>query len=369
MPPRAPQPLTQKEIATAKAVLNEFETISWVKLDILGLLAGGYFNRNYLIGNSTPTFVLRRYDLNKDPATIEYEHELLRALPAELDTASIAKPLRNGRGETIVTFEGKHYSLFHFLAGHKPQLSRTSLFPGAGYILAAYHNAVRRYTPTPRQRQGYGTVQCLDWVAAHAGGLDKLWPLINSLPVRDAREQLIRDSLDFLEEESVIIQSILLDKVYDSIPQLVIHNDVGPQNILCIEDRIVALLDFDLVAWDARAYDLATTLMWFSEDSDLQAPFALLPGDRRWILNLKRSQALFHAYCSDLEEGLTPAEIDLLPTFMRAFGLWLAIWYLDLRVGRLEWYPEEISGLIPFLRWFRNNAQFYVTAMVNDAST
>jgi hypothetical protein len=44
-----------------------------------------------------------------------------------------------------------------------------------------------------------------------------------------------------------------------------------------------------------------------------------------------------------------------------------AVWYLDARIAGLDWYPEEISGLIACLRRFRTGAEEYVAAIVNDS--
>jgi Ser/Thr protein kinase RdoA (MazF antagonist) len=133
--------------------------------------------------------------------------------------------------------------------------------------------------------------------------------------------------------------------------------------------HVVALLDFDLACWESRAYDLATSLMWFSEDNGLDPPYQVLDGDRRWSRNEERGQIFFDAYVGALVRPLTQIELSYLPLLMRAFLLWTGIWYLDRRLNGLEWYPEEVSGLLIMMEWFRTHATSFTESITSGHRT
>jgi Ser/Thr protein kinase RdoA (MazF antagonist) len=356
--------LTQQERAAARAALALF----WAdppQAEVLGLLRGGYLNRVYLVQRGGTRYVLRRCDYNTVPARIAYEHRLLQALPDRLHTALVPKPIAARSGETIVQREGYYYVLFPFLAGRPFDLANPHLLGEAGRTLAAYHNAMRDYTPTPRQRPGYGSVARLDWLALHAGGLPALWQAVAALPIRDVREQIVYDALGFLAEEAALVEQALADPAYAALPQLVIHNDFGPHNLLSHGPAISGLLDFDLVAWDARTYDLAAALAYLSEDAALVPPYAVLPGERAWSLSQERAKLVLEGYVSHIEEPLTAGERALLPWLLRAWGLWVAIWALDLRLTGQEWWPEETTGLLACMRWLRQHAEGYAATILH----
>lgn len=367
MAPRNPEPLDSQELNAINCVLMKFWVPIPLDVEIICPLSGGYLNRNYLINGLGTQFVLRRYDYNPRKDIIVYEHQLLQSLPAKIRRANISKPIATTSEDTVVDLDGNYYALFPYIRGKPFDSSNILLLEEAGRTLAAYHNMVQGYIPTPLRRPRYGNVACLDWVAVHSGGLSDLWKTVAAFPVMNRREQIIHNALDFLAEEAAELQSRLTEDIYATLPQLVIHNDFGPNNLLCQEDYIVGLLDFDLATWDARAYDLATALMWLSEDRALEPAYPILPGDKGWILNVERSKRVFRGYVTDLFPPLTQSEINLLPEFMRSFSLWFAIWYLDRRVAGLDWYPEEMSGLIAQMCWFRNQADDFVAAIVSGA--
>jgi Ser/Thr protein kinase RdoA (MazF antagonist) len=357
-------PLPAAEARLIKQVLALFWPSRVDDVEDLSLLRGGYMNRNYLLQGITGCFVLRRYDYNADRVTIRYEHSVLRFLPSRLHKAAIPKPVATNTGDTIAYWRGHHYALFPLLEGAPFNRSDVRLFSEAGRTLAAYHHAVRHYTPKPQQRPTYASVECLDWVARHASGLAHLWAGVSGLPVGTPREQFIHSSIEFLRNEAVCLQQELSVYGYTSLPKLVIHNDFGPQNLLSVGHEVTALLDFDLVTWDARAYDLALALYWFSEDPGLEPPYAVLPGDRAWTLNARQARAVYHAYADSIDPPLAQEEIGLLPALMRVAILWFVVWYLDLRMAGHDWHPEELSGILACQRWFAPSAEAYFSEVL-----
>ncbi|HXT61402.1 MAG TPA: phosphotransferase [Pyrinomonadaceae bacterium] len=337
------------------AVLQEYAIFDADHV-LLTPMAGGYLNRMIRVDHGGKSYTLRRYQFNKKYGNIEYEHWLLNSLPSVLHNAKLAKPLRSMVGKTLAHHGTHMFALFPYLLGDEFDRSDVSLLGEAGRTLAAYHNAVFDLVPKPKQRLGFGSVTCLDWVARHAGSVSQVIKRNERCVSTNFREAEIQRRLRVLQEEDLVLRQLLGRPAYAGLPHLVIHNDLGPQNLLTQGGHVVALLDFDLACWDSRAYDLATSLMWFSEDNGLDPPYQLLHGDRSWRRNEARGKIFFDAYVEALVRPLTQVELTYLPLLMRVFLLWTGIWYLDRRLRGIEWYPEEVSGLLSMYEWFRRHA-------------
>lgn len=364
MPTNCLGSLDAEEVEVVHSVLEKFLPTPLASLKLIGLLKGGRFNRNYYIDMNTRKYVLRRYDLNANICAIRYEHNLLDHLPSMIHTAVIAKPCPSVSNDTIVSKNGRHYALFPFLSGKVFGSGSPHLLREAGRTLAAYHNAAQTYIPEPRQRYEYGTVARLDWAVKYSGGLSELWQNVIAFPVATRHEKLARQSVEFLRDEDRSAQEVLNDITYANIPCMVIHGDFGAQNILVSGSRVSGVLDFDLTAWEARAYDLAAAIVWFSEDVNLSPLYTVSDGDRPWTLNVERGAYFCEGYLRELERPLCKSEVNLLPWFMRRFLFWTAIWHLDLRVARQNWYSHEFSGLISCLRWFQITADSFAASVI-----
>lgn len=362
-PPRS-GPLGTGEVEVVHSVLEKFSPTFSSSLKSIGLMEGGRYNRNYCIDVNARKYVLRRYDLNNSVHTIKYEHDLLDYLPSMIHTAMIAKPCLSASGDTIVSDNGRHYALFPFLPGRGFGRGSPHLLREAGRTLAAYHNAAQTYVPEPRQRNEYGTVARLDWAVMCPGGLSALWQNVIALPVETHPEKLSHQSVEFLRDEDRSAQEVLSDEIYTEVPCMVIHGDFGAQNILVSASRVSGVLDFDLAAWEARAYDLAAAIVWFSEGDNSSPSCMVNNGDRSWILDAERGARFCAGYLRELERPLCKLEVKLLPWFMRRFLFWTAIWHLDLRVAGQNWYPHEFSGLISCLRWFQVAADPFTASVI-----
>ena len=357
-------PLRAEEVGIVHSVLKKFFPTFSSSLKAIGLMEGGRLNRSYYIDMHTRKYVLRRYDLNTSACTIRYEHNLLNYLPAVIHTAMIAKPCLSITNDTIVSNNGRHYALFPFLSGGTFGAGSPHLLREAGRTLAAYHNAARTYAPEPRQRHEYDTVARLDWAVKNSDGLNELWQNVITLPTETRHEKLAHQSVEFLQDEDRAAQEVLSDTNYADIPRMVIHGDFRAENILVSGSQVSGLLDFDLTAWEARAYDLAAAIVWFSEDGNLAPPYKVSDDDRPWMLNAERGAHFCEGYLRELEQPLCKSEMNLLPWFMRRFLFWTAIWHLDIRLTRQNWYPHEFSGLISCLRWFQITADSFAASVI-----
>jgi homoserine kinase type II len=116
---------------------------------------------------------------------------------------------------------------------------------------------------------------------------------LRAAPLETATIQQITEIVTTLQQQ--------LSELYESLPQQIIHGDFTPRNILVNDQKISAVLDFELCRHDVRALDVAVALLaWGGFDAD----------HRTEAMN-----AFFGALQRDI--NLTDAEIHALPALLR----------------------------------------------------
>ncbi len=106
------------------------------------------------------------------------------------------------------------------------------------------------------------------------------------------------------------------ERYESSLPSCIIHGDYGTGNVLIRDSEVVAILDFDFMAYRERIFDLAYSLYWTLDrlrDSTAKAPFS--------DSELARAAGLLREY-SSTATSLTDTEIDALPFEMARVPLY-----------------------------------------------
>jgi homoserine kinase type II len=157
----------------------------------------------------------------------------------------------------------------------------------AGSALAELLNALAQVETTTNSPTSYAQLQRI-----HPYVIDPVAAL-RAAPLETATIQQITEIVTTLQQQ--------LSELYESLPQQIIHGDFTPRNILVNDQKISAVLDFELCRHDVRALDVAVALLaWGGFDAD----------HRTEAMN-----AFFGALQRDI--NLTDAEIHALPALLR----------------------------------------------------
>jgi homoserine kinase type II len=183
-----------------------------------------------------------------------------------------------------------------------------------GATLAQYHRIVEGIESPPGEAQLRYAPQSMQALIETILERDFMGDLTATLASYDARIAALRATLP--------------NGVYESLPHVVIHGDVHRDNLLFAGDSVVALLDYDQIAWDTPLADLADALVAFaSVDKSDTVMWGVFDGP----LDEERADLLILAYTRS--RTLTPAEVGMLPIL-------LEVHWLKAELGRVVSTPE-----------------------------
>jgi aminoglycoside phosphotransferase (APT) family kinase protein len=129
----------------------------------------------------------------------------------------------------------------------------------------------------------------------------------------------VQEALTICEETVDLLQLMQLwwEQRGHHLPQYLVHGDYGGENILWSQERIVALLDFDMVDIHERVFELAYSLYWMFLRLEGETPPEAWP----W----PKLGELFDAYQSGGGSDLSVEERQSLPLEMGRVPLyWIA---------------------------------------------
>ena len=196
-------------------------------------------------------FILRIYESHNDNKKVNYEHAVLKALGERSLTFNIPKPKMSLNGSTIgVSSDGKLVSMAKMIKGNNPILENVEQF----YSLGSIVGEITRELGEVNIKENPIYSPCYE--------LEKSYP---KCPLNKVIEFCLNPPEDFNEEKNELIDlSRYFMKFKGCIPELrslphqLIHGDINASNVLEDEDNnISAVLDFEFVARDLRAMDLA----------------------------------------------------------------------------------------------------------------
>jgi Ser/Thr protein kinase RdoA (MazF antagonist) len=284
--------------------------------------AGGTAGRTWRIAAERGTFFLRlRGARTSSAARLSFDHGLRARLAARGVPTACAIPARNG--EAWITFEGRVYELYPFIAGRAFDPANADDVPAAARALARFHQAAADYRPAlPVERFGQFTMLGFSDALSDRLHDPRLLPpnlaglacLAGSEPERRLLDRCIDRARRLLDTYA--------GEAYAGLTGWTIHGDFTPANLLYGDNGEVAgLFDFDWAMPGARCQDIADGLYFFAA-----APRAI-DGADIWSLtdaaelDLARCQAFLAAYHQ--AAPMSAAEFETLPPAMTA--MWLAV--------------------------------------------
>ena len=222
-------------------------------------------NRNLIVHTTAGKKVFKHYRRDWQPATIEFEHSVLRRLavinsPAPRLMATFAGRTWVERGGQFYCLfdliDGANYSSAYLLRSHR--LALTGLL---GAILARIHRDLAGFLPAGRHHLGFAGYEGARHrdMAWHAARVAKMSAASAELPDPVdrshgrwlvARGPWITDEMARLDEQLTAAQ----------LPRLIIHGDYGLHNLVVRTLDRGTPVDFELARIEWRLSDLASCL-------------------------------------------------------------------------------------------------------------
>jgi Ser/Thr protein kinase RdoA (MazF antagonist) len=303
---------------------------------------GGGRSRSLIVETSAGTKIVKRYKAHLDQEALGHEHSILVRL-AELGVPA-PRLCAATDGATLVQHEDGAYAVFDFIAGYFqyhnyifPPAQGRRFVAAAGDALGALHVALRDFTPTGRNLNGFMARDGARWRELGWFGeqLEQCRQELQARPDRGAPE--LRRAVT-AEGGWVEARLAALDTQLGAagLPRLIVHGDYGPYNLLFRPGAPVVILDFELARLDWRLTDLAAALRYFASG--------------RLGFNAPRARSFLAAYAARCP--IDRAELRLLAPVWQYLTLRRVVvcWHRAIMTGARQW-ADEARTRLDLARW------------------
>ncbi len=200
----------------------------------------GVMNWNFLGTTAHGQYIIKIYSY-RTVADIQFEIDLLNHLEAKNFPAPHLVPSQNG--EKVVKVEVHPLIVYKCIDGTILRDIDTTSIQNVGRLLGTFHSCTK------------------DFVSNYTR--DSWDPEDIRLLFNRRGHELVERQFPKAQELLSFIQVELSHYHFpSSLPQGIVHQDVKPENILCKDKKIVALLDFDNSTRGALIFDIMTTAIW-----------------------------------------------------------------------------------------------------------
>lgn len=329
------------------------EILAWYNLGMLHQATAAYqgnVNETVFIQTDSGLFVLRHNRQHHGAQTHRYRHALMGCLNSRGFPAPRLIP--TCEGSTLLNLNRQWYEVQEFVAGTDYDADCPDQVASIGNILARYHTQVRECAQPPGESEPrYSPTRILGLIerVMEADVMGDLWALLAWYDVRIAQ-----------------IRAALPEREYAQLPHCIIHGDMHPNNLRFVAGDVVALLDYDQVAWDARIVDLADALISFASGSvgATYAPRGVFAGP----LDLERTTAIIGAYAA--MSSLRPEEIAVLPALVELIWLQEELHWVATALERPAEDRVEVLNQGRWLaEWMRDQREQLVAHWTEVATT
>ncbi len=313
-------------------------------------LAGvGLNNRALGIRSAEGDFIWKIYQTHADPATIRYEHRLLAWLDRRDLSFAVPSPVRTQSGDSLVPTPQGWGALFKLLPGEQPDRRCIDHVRAFGAALGELHCAL--VTCPRRARPGLHGYAALRHVHPAVPDPFALTPTDLGLPATAG----LRDLLARWRHEAAELDEFTR-RSYARLPWQMTHGDYAPGNILILNNRVSAVLDFDMAQPDARAIDIAAGLKF---SLNLQHRVENSSGEGHMNRDQPDPLAFGAAFWQGYTEWVRPtdAEIAAMPHLIRLRDAVSTIWWLGrgLMDGDVSAGIRRMNDLMMTKEWLTEN--------------
>jgi homoserine kinase type II len=285
---------------------------------------------------------------------IRFEHSLIEHL-VDNGVCPVARLHRTRSGSTFYVQSPRanesmthYYAIFDFIHGEDrytwvdPHCTPHEL-RRAGELLAAYHAAVSTLVCNGK-RVEKKIVDLLEEVA-------RAWDESPARSKGTVFDRFLAENFELVRRNIAETRAALDRLDVRSLPELVIHCDFHPGNLVFAGEEISGLVDFDWSKVDLRAFDVALAVWYFSASWEGTDNGVLRLDDAHKLLEAYQQALLIPSACAPL----SPRELTDLPDLISAANLYVLYWSLRDFFGK-DVNPEEylvyLKHGVACIRWF-----------------
>ncbi|HVS70692.1 MAG TPA: phosphotransferase [Phycisphaerae bacterium] len=249
-------------------------------------------------------FLLKRRAKGKDdPFKVAFSHAL------QLYLASKQFPLPHLVGtrtdnNSMLQLNGHVYELFEFIRGG-PYDASVEATADAGKILALYHRLLRDYTPEFDPPVG----SYHDAIPINTG-IDQIPVTFNRLEqLQNISQEQVNATLSFLRDAYIQAAVAVNEAGLREWPIQIVHSDWHPGNMLFLNRRVVAVIDYDAARLQQRVIDLANGALQFSIIGSAEEP-------QSWPDHVDEPRFVAFIRGYDDVDVISTAELQVIPHLM-----------------------------------------------------
>jgi homoserine kinase type II len=299
-------------------------------------------------------YFLRRYKSGIKHDEILFEHSLINHL-ADHSPCPVARLHRTTDGSTFYMRPAQdpdhpscYYAIFDFIHGEDrytwidPHCTPNEL-RNAGTLLATYHAAVSTLVCDGMRTESK--------ILELLGEIETAWEESSARSKGAVFDRYLAENFELVRRDISATRAALNPPMVQSLPEVTIHSDFHPGNLVFDGESICGLVDFDWSKVDLRAFDVALATWYFATS---------WKGPLDGVLRLDDAETFLGAYqrallTSSAFPALSPDELSLMSHLIAAANLYVLYWSLRDYFGRevdAEEYLVYLRHSVNFIRWF-----------------
>ncbi|WP_173275692.1 phosphotransferase [Paenibacillus sp. NEAU-GSW1] len=282
----------------------------------------GMNNTTVMIEAGSRKYVLREYNNHKDSGTVQFEHEILKALQQVDKPFRTPVPVPNSKGDTVSAApDGTLAALYEFIPGNRPTMEKIAHIRTLGRAVSGLSLAFSQIKP--KLAPAYSPYYELDQNYASVTD-SEISSLQNDYAEIGQRAEKLSELLLHREQLRTRLSAIR------DLPSQWIHGDVNFSNAVAAGDEVIGLLDFEFCTVDVRAMELAVVIVDLISEKE--------------SLNWER----IDVFCSGYSGGgrpLTASEAELLPALILLRMLDVTLHFASRLLDKLD-MPSTFGSII-----------------------
>jgi homoserine kinase type II len=331
----------------------------------IDIIVGGTVNTSYCvwteIDSKIKKYVLRQYQPKKNQNDIEFEHAIIDHLGKKnFSIVGYIKPTKSNKtyfvtyDETSDNPPGKVFnSMFSFLEGEDLY---SWYFPGCSFdelmssaqTLAEYHSNISDFR-NDKTKSDLTIKKLLPTLTK------KIDNYINNSDITSVTVYL-KAHLNLINKEINDVSRAFNALTSDKFPEVVIHCDFHPGNLLYKNGIVTGMFDFDWALFDIRAFDVGMALMYFCAEWNDTENGSI--HQSKVDIFTKNYQERFLKSSNNKVGPLNNTELNALQLMIRSANLFLLYWgIIDFYTKSLDptEYIKYVEHSILMIKWLRTN--------------